>query len=508
MTAHAPASSEALAEVPTSDAGAAAPRWQWTLALLAGPVAHAALFLLAPDTLGAPARHVLGLAGWMAIWWVSEPLPLAATSLLPAALFPLLDVATTREAVAPYANDLVFLFLAGFLIAAALEHWNAHARIAYALIAAIGVTARRVVLGVMVATAFISMWISNTATAAMMYPIVLAIAALFGEGEGARRTRTALMLGMAYAASIGGIGTLLGTPPNLILAGAAKELTGQEVSFVSYMAIGVPIVAVLLPLCWVLLVFVLFRADVSLGGDARALLRARRRALGPLRGGEAWTLVVFGLTAAAWLLRERKAIGALTIPGLVDLAPKLSDASIGVLGAILLFVLRGRTPQGTTSRPLLTWDEARRIPWDVLLLFGGGLSLAAAMDATGLARWLGEQMGGLGQFPPMVIYFGLALVVLVLSELASNTAVASMIMPIAATLAAAVNQPPLVLMLVAALAASTGFALPIATPPNTIVFGSGQVSVRQMLRAGLLLDGLAVLVIVGLVSLLYPVVFR
>lgn len=489
-----------------SPAGGVA-RWQWWVAILGGPVAHALLFMLAPASLGESARHVLGLAGWMAIWWVTEPVPLAATSLLPAALLPLLDVASTRDAVTPYANDLVFLFLAGFLIAAALEHWNAHARIAYALIAAIGVTARRVILGVMVATAFISMWISNTATAAMMYPIVLAIAALFGEGPDARRARTALMLGMAYAASIGGMGTLLGTPPNLILAGAAKELTGQEVSFVAFMAVGVPIVAILLPLCWALLVFVLFRVDVSLGGDARSLLRERRQSLGPLRGGEAWTMAVFSLTAAAWLFRERKVIGTLVVPGLVDLAPKLSDASIGMLGAVALFVLRGRTPDGASRRPLLAWDEARHIPWDVLLLFGGGLSLAAAMEATGLARWLGEQMGGLGQFPPVAIYLGLAIVVLVLSELASNTAVASMVMPIAATLAAAVNQPPLVLMLVASLAASTGFALPIATPPNTIVFGSGQVSVRQMLRAGLLLDLIAVVLIVGMVALLYPVVF-
>lgn len=487
--------------------GGTAARRRWWVAIVAGPALYAVLFLLAPASLGAPARHVFGLAGWMAVWWVLEPVPLAATSLLPATLLPLLDVATTRDAVAPYANDLVFLFLAGFLLAAALEHWKAHARIAFALIAAIGVTARRVILGVMVATAFISMWISNTATAAMMYPIVLAIAALFGEGEGARRTRTALMLGMAYAASIGGMGTLLGTPPNLILAGAAKELAGQEVSFVAFMAMGVPIVAILLPLCWALLVFVLYRADASLGGDARAMLRERRRALGPLRGGEAWTIAVFAMTATAWLFREPKVIGDLVIPGLTDLAPKLSDASIGIFGAVALFVFRGRPSDGGDIRPLLTWEEARRIPWDVLLLFGGGLSLAAAMDATGLARWLGEQMGGLGEFPPVAIYLGLATVVLVLSELASNTAVASMIMPIAATLAAAVGQPPLVLMLVAALAASTGFALPIATPPNTIVFGSGQVSVRQMLRAGLLLDAVAILVIVVVVSLLYPAVF-
>jgi sodium-dependent dicarboxylate transporter 2/3/5 len=205
------------------------------------------------------------------------------------------------------------------------------------------------------------------------------------------------------------------------------------------------------------------------------------------------------------VLRERKNFGGVTIPGLVDIAPRLSDASIGLLGAVLLFVLRGTAPGGG-RRPLLTWEEGRRIPWDVLLLFGGGLSLAAAMESTGLSVWLGEQMTGLGALPPFAIYLGLAVFVLILSELASNTAIATMVMPIVASLGAAVDQPPLLLMLVAALAASTGFALPIATPPNTIVFGSGQVSVREMARGGLLLDAIAVLVIVAIVSLLYPIV--
>jgi sodium-dependent dicarboxylate transporter 2/3/5 len=314
------------------------------------------------------------------------------------------------------------------------------------------------------------------------------------------------MLGMAYAASIGGMGTLLGTPPNLIFAGAARELAARDVTFVSYMAVGVPLVALLLPLCWAVLVFALFRSRASLGADARDMLRQRRASLGPLGGGEAWTLAVFALTAAAWLLREPKAIGSLTIPGLVDVAPRISDASIGIAGALLLFVLRGRAPDGT-RRPLLTWEEGAKIPWDVLLLFGGGLSLAAAMEASGLAKWLGEYLTVLGYLPPLAIYIGLALFVLVLSELASNTAIAAMAMPLAASLAAAVGEPPLKLMLITALASSTGFALPIATPPNTIVFGSGQVTVRQMARAGILLDVLSVLLIVAVVSVLYPIVF-
>jgi solute carrier family 13 (sodium-dependent dicarboxylate transporter), member 2/3/5 len=474
--------------------------------LAAGPAVWLFLLVAAPNSLPAAGRQVLGIAGWMAVWWLGEPVPLGATSLLPIVLFPLLGVRSAKDAAAPYANELVFLFLAGFLLAAALEKWNAHSRIAYGIVSGIGGGARRAVLAVMLATGFISMWISNTATAAMMYPIALAIGALFGTGTAADRTRTALMLGVAYSASIGGVGTLLGTPPNLIFAGAARELAGREVSFVDFMKIGTPIVAVLLPLCWGLLVFVLFRGKVDMGADARRTLRERRAGLGPIRGGEARTIVIFLLTVVGWLLRERKDLGTVTIPGLADLAPGVTDASVGLAGALLLFVTSDRAPR-SGGRPLLTWREAREIPWEVLLLFGGGLSLAAAMESSGLARWLGGNLGSLAGSSRLVVYGGLALVVLVLSELASNTAVAAMAMPIAASLAPAVSEPPLALMLVAALAASTGFALPVATPPNAIVFGSGQVSARQMARAGILLDLIAVAVIVLAVLLLYPAVF-
>jgi sodium-dependent dicarboxylate transporter 2/3/5 len=490
----------------SSDASAFSPGRTRALWLIAGPALYLLLFRIAPGTLAEPARHVLGLAGWMAVWWVSEPVPLAATSLLPAGLLPTLGVVSARDAVAPFANELVFLFLGGFLLAAALERWNAHARIAYGLIAAIGLTSRRIVLGVMIATGFISMWISNTATAAMMYPIVLAITPLFAGNIDGRNTQTALLLGLAYAASIGGMGTLLGTPPNIILAGAARELAGQDVSFVSFLAFGLPMVAILLPICWALLVFVLFPTRATLDASAGGVLNDRRRALGPLRGGELATMVVFGTTAVAWLARERKEIGDLVIPGIVDLAPRVTDATIGVLGALVLFVIPATDRDGS-KRPLLTWNEARSIPWDVLLLFGGGLSLAAAMESTGLARFLADLLSGFGSLHPLAIYFGLALFILFLSELASNTAVATMMMPVVAALAEAVGQPPLLLMLIAALAASAGFALPVATPPNTIVFGSGQVRVRDMVRAGVLLDAIAVLLLVAVVAFVYPLVF-
>jgi sodium-dependent dicarboxylate transporter 2/3/5 len=470
-----------------------------------GPIVFLALLWLGPAELDPPARRTLAVSAWMVIWWITECVPIIATSLLPLALFPLLGIATTRDTAAPYANELVFLFLAGFLLAAALEHWESHVRIAYRLVLAVGLSGHRVVLGIMLATGCISMWISNTATAAMMYPIALAIGALFPADQGGGNTRTSLMLGVAYAASIGGMATVIGTPPNLVVAGAIKELTGTGISFVQFMALGLPITLLLLPLCWILLVFVAFPGQPRLATDAGDLLRSKLARLGPIRGGEARVLLIFGLTALGWVVRERKEMGGITLPGLVDLFPRLSDTAIGILGAVLLFLVPARDREGR-PRSLLTWAEARRIPWDVLLFFGGGLTMAQALETHGLTIWMSSGLDRLQGLPPWVILLGLATTVLILSELASNLAVATMVMPIAAAMGHTVGQPPIILMMVAGFAASTGFALPIATPPNTIVFGSGMVTTRQMARAGILLDVVAVLVIVLVVALLGPVV--
>jgi sodium-dependent dicarboxylate transporter 2/3/5 len=476
------------------------------VALLAGP----ALFLLAlaASTGGLPpaAAKAAGVALWMGAWWVTEAVPLAATSLLPVVLFPMLGVRTAREATEPYANELVFLFLAGFIIAAALERWQSHARIAYGLIGAIGTSARRVILGVMVATAFVSMWISNTATAAMMFPITLAIGSLFGDTEGGRRTRMALMLGMAYAASIGGMGTLIGTPPNLVMAGAIKATLGAPIDFGRFMLLGMPIVIVLLPLTWALLVYVIFPGGSEMDASARDLIASRRAGLGRLRGGEAVTLAIFAATAMAWFLREPKDIGDAHIPGLTQLLPGLTDTGIGLMAAVLLFTIRAAAPDGT-RRPLILWEEVKGLPWEVLLLFGGGLSLAGAMEATGLTRWIAEQLIGLNGLPVPAIFLGVAVVVVLLGEFASNLAVAAMMMPLAASLAAAVHQPTLHLMLLAGFSASLGFALPVATPPNALVFGSGQIPIRSMLRAGLVIDIVGIIVVAGVLAVLAPVVF-
>ena len=471
------------------------------VALAAGPLSLLLISWAAPSGLTPEGARVLGVAAWMTIWWLTGPIPLGATALLPLVLFPALHVASPREAAAPYANEFIFLFLAGFMLAAALERWNAHARVAYAIVGAVGTGGgRRVVFGVMVATAFISLWISNTASTAMMYPIALAVGALFGATKEADNLRTALMLGLAYAASIGGVGTLIGTPPNLIFAGAARELAGVEVDFVSYMAIGLPVVVVLLPLCWTLLM-ALFPGRVTFTDDAREALRAKRIALGPLRGAERAALTIFALTALGWVVREPKDLGVVRIPGLTDLVSGLTDSSVGLIGALAMFIVVARTPDGT-RQPVLTWTEARGIPWEVLLIYGGGFSFATAMETQGVAAWLGNLMAGFAGWPVIGIFFGVAAIILILTELASNTTVAAMSMPIVASLADAVGQPRVTLMLLTTIVASAGFALPTATAPNIIVFGSGKITVRQMVRAGLLLDIVAVVVAVLAVALL------
>ena len=474
------------------------------IAAVAGPLAYLVCLRAGPAALGPDQREVLGVGAWMLIWWLTEPVPLAVTSLLPIIMLPLFGVITMKDATAPYASEMIFLFLAGFLLAAALEFWGAHLRLALRIVAAAGRNGRKIVLALMVATAFLSMWISNTATAAMMYPIAMALGQLFGDGAPADRIRTSLFLGLAYAASIGGMGTLIGTPPNLIFAAASKELLGQPIDFARYLLIGVPCVILLLPICWAVLCYVVYPSDAVLGEAAEHAVAERRKRLGKFKGGERATIVVFGLTALAWIFREPKELGGLSIPGLTTLAPGLSDAAIGLTGALALFLIPARDVTGDRRR-LLSWHEAKGIPWEVLLLFGGGLSLAAATEQTGLTQWFGEQVTGLQGASPFLVLLVVAAGTVLLSELASNTAVAAMALPIAAGLASGAELPAIRVMAVAALAASAGYALPIATPPNAIAYGSGRVTARQMLRAGIVMDVVAVVVIVVVVLLLGPV---
>ncbi|MGH7673342.1 MAG: SLC13 family permease, partial [Gemmatimonadales bacterium] len=421
--------------------------------------------------------------------------PLAATALLPLVVLPLAGPRRIDAVAASYADPIIFLFLGGFFLAAASERWGLHRRLALAVIDGVGTEASRVVLAIMLATAFLSMWISNTATAALMLPITVALRAF--TLRDAPTFGTALVLGMAYAASIGGVATLIGTPPTAIFAAAAARLAGRPIGFAEWLGVGLPIALLMLGACWLLLVRVLFPVRGVLPGLER-LVKDERRALGAWGAGERITVLVLAAAALAWVLREPKHFGTFTVPGLSDLAPGLSDAGIAVAAALLLFV----APVSLTERRFtLDWEAAARIPWDVLLLFGGGLALAAAFDVSGLAAWLAQRLGGLRGAPPVLVIGAVTLFFVLLTELASNTATAAMAMPIVAALAPALGVPPLGLMAAAALGSSLGFMLPVGTPPNALAYGTGAVTTGQMARAGIWLDLIGVAVITAVITL-------
>ena len=467
----------------------------------------ALLFIL---MLVVPAPAGLSVQGWrtaavsvlMAVWWMTEAIPIPATAILPLALFPILGVLQAPAASAPYANELIFLFMGGFFIAVTMERWGLHKRIALAIMAAVGTSPNQLVLGFMAATAFLSMWISNTATAAMMMPIALAVGEMFRprEGRGPYNFGIAMMLGVAYAASIGGVATLIGTPPNAVLAGAASELLGVQIGFVEWMGVGLPVSLIMLPLTWILLTRFLYPPG-SLSGDAAAVIESEKQGLGPMDAGEKVTAVVFVMTALAWIFREEKTFGSVTIPGIETWAPFVTDSTIAMTAAAVLFVLPVSWGRGVFA---LDWDTAWKIPWGVLVLFGGGLSLARAMDQSGLAAWIGSVVGALDAVPTIVIIAFVATLIVFLTELTSNVATTSMAMPVMAGAAMGLGMQPMVIMTVAALAASMAFMLPVATPPNAIVFGSGYLTIPQMSKAGFVLNLCAIVLVTVAGSVLVP----
>lgn len=473
------------------------------LGLVLGGSLFAALLLLpAPAGLSVEGWRTAAVAILMATWWMTEAIPIPATAMLPLGLFPILGVLSPASASAPYANELIFLFMGGFFLAVTMEKWGLHKRIALRIMAFVGTSPDRLILGFMLATAFLSMWISNTATTAMMLPIGLAVGEMFRPAghRGPYRFGIALMLGVAYAASIGGVSTLIGTPPNAVLAGAASEILGYQIGFMQWMGVGLPLSLVMLPLTWVMLTRFLYPPG-ELAGDASDVIERERRSLGAPSRGEKVTAVVFALTALAWVLRSEKTLGDVTIPGLQTLSPLLRDSTIAMTAAAVLFMLPVDWKKGEFA---LDWRTAQRIPWGVLVLFGGGLSLARAMDQSGLAAWIGNAVGSLQAVPAIVITVAVAALVVFLTELTSNVATTSMAMPVMAGAALGLGLEPLSLMTTAALAASMAFMLPVATPPNAIVFGSGYITIPQMSRAGLWLNLCAIAVISALGSLLIP----
>jgi sodium-dependent dicarboxylate transporter 2/3/5 len=460
-----------------------------------------ALLLLVPPPAGlaiAPWR-VAAVAALLAVFWLTEAVPISVTALLPIVLFPTLGVSNVASATAPYADPIVFLFMGGFVIGLAIERWNLHRRIALTVLSHVGAREDLQIGGFMIATAALSMWVSNTATVALMLPVALSIVPRVSGGAlepSKRNFATALMLGVAYGASCGGITTLIGTPPNAFLAGFMRSTYDVEIGFAQWLWLGVPIGVVMLIVTWVLLTRVLFDVGTAELPQARAAIRDQLRAMGPASVAEKRVAVVFGLAALLWIMRP-------LVSGWLP-ALQLSDTTIAITAALAFFFV----PNGLErDRYLLTWEYAERLPWGVLLLFGGGLSLANAVASSGLAEWIGGELVALDKLPVIVVILAVTVLIVFLTELTSNIATASTFLPIVAALAVGLDQPPLLFAIPAVLAASFAFMLPVATPPNAIVFGSGYVTIPQMVRAGLWLNLIGVIVIIAAVYLFLGPVF-
>lgn len=458
-----------------------------------------ALVFVQPEGMSAEARAILAGTLWIATWWITEAVPIAATSLLPIVLFPLSGGLALGETSKAYGHPLIFLFLGGFFIAAAIEKWGLHKRIALNIINLVGSEPARLVLGFMLATALLSMFISNTATAVMMMPIGVAVAMQVAR-QGRRQPgfEKALMLGIAYAASIGGVATIIGTPPNLVFVGVLEETFQSQITFLQWMLMGLPISAALLLLCWIYLTRLAFRIqDASLPGSREEIQR-QLKALGSISFEEKWVLAVFSLTAVAWISRSFI---------LDKLLPGIDDTIIAMAGASVLFVIPSRREGVTDNRRLLDWASAVQIPWGIILLFGGGLALAEGFTSSGLAVWLGQQLGMLRGLPVLALLFAVVLGVNFLTEVTSNVATVSMILPILASIAGGIGAPPVLLMLGATFAGSCAFMLPVATPPNAVVFGSGFLSIPDMVRAGIWMNLVSTIAVSLAVYFLMPLVW-
>ena len=477
------------------------PSLRGRVGLLLGPLLFA-LALAVPPPLGVPepAWRVAAVTVLMATWWVTEAVPLAATALLPLVLFPLLGIVTIDAAAAPYANPVIFLFMGGFLIAAAVERCGLHRRMALTMVRLGGAGRRQIVGSFMAATAFISLWVSNTATVAMLLPMALSLVELVEERADFsaateesehRNFAVALLLGLAYAANIGGLGTLIGTPPNALLAGYMAESFGRRITFVEWMYFGVPLVLVGLPLAWLLLTRVFFPIGGGRIAGGRDAITAQLRALGRMSRTE-WTVgIITALTALAWL----------TQPLVARVIPGTTDAGIAIAAALLLFLV----PVGRRGERALGWDATGRVPWDVLVLFGGGLSLANGIQQTGLAVTIGKSAAAAGALPIPLVILVVTTVVVFLTELTSNTAVAAALLPVVTALAVAIGGDPMLLAVPTVLAASCGFMMPVGTPPNAMVYGTGRIRMPEMLRAGLATNVLFIVLIVIVTIAIVPI---
>ena len=476
---------------------------QW-LGLILGPLCAIMAYLLLPETyqdsegvsvmFSHAGRATAVLAVWIAIWWMTEAISIYATALLPLAVLPMIGAMPIRQAASPYASELVYLFMGGFILALAMQRWGLHRRFALSALRLVGTQPQRLIGGFMGVTAILSMWVSNTATTIMMLPIALSVVELVknkeaGQPDSNDNFTPCLLLAIAYAASIGGVGTLIGTPPNLFLASYIKDNLDQEISFVRWMGVGVPLVAVFLPLVWLFMTRVIFPIS-SPGIEVKDTITAEAyQDLGPMSRGEWAVLFVFLATVFAWIFRPL--LLQIEIAGVRPLGG-MTDSGIAIMAALALFVI----PVDIKDRVfVIDWGTAKQLPWEVLVLFGGGLSLAAAIRVNGVGEYLGNQVGSLAGIPDMLLVVIVITMVIYLTELTSNTATTATMVPILAGLASGLGFHPFTLIVPAAIAASCAFMLPVATPPNAIVFGSGYVTMQQMIRAGLWLNIIGITII-------------
>ena len=469
-----------------------------TVGLFAGPLAFVlTLLVFHPEGMTPEANAILASTVWVAIWWITEAIPLAATSLLPIVLFPLtggLDLASTTQA---FGHRYVFLYIGGFMIAIAIEKWNLHRRIALNIIQFVGTNVVRMILGFMVATAFLSMWISNTATSMMMLPIGMAVVAQLRDNPATIENENtvfgkALMLAIAYSASIGGIATLIGTPPNIVLAGIVRDTYGIEITFAQWFKFGFPISLFMLFICWQYLIRFAFPFNQKEFPGGHAEIQRRLKELGPFSFEEKMVLVVFASTALAWISRSFL---------LQKLMPAIDDTIIGLIGGLVMFLLPASKEKGGK---ILDWESAVKLPWGILLLFGGGLAIAAGFQSSGLAAWIGQQMTLLQGISLVLILLALIASVNFLTEITSNLATTAMILPVLAAMAVTIDVHPFLLMVSATVAASCAFMLPVATPPNAVVFGSGYLSIPDMMRTGIGLNLISILLLTLITYIILP----
>jgi len=468
-------------------------------ALVIAPLISLSLILFADLEPGNPSvTYTLAVAVLMAIWWITEAIPLAVTALLPVALFPLLGVADGKTISSMYFNYLIFLFLGGFLMALAMERWDLHRRIAIKVLMFFGISPGRILMGFMVATAFLSMWMSNTATTMLMIPIALSIVYKLEEIVGKAKLGSysvGLLLGIAYSASIGGIATLVGTPPNLSFARISNILfpAMPEITFANWLIFAIWITALLFVSAWLLLFF-MYRPKQAWKGVNRAEFRKEYQLLGKAKPEEKIIFVLFVIMALLWVFRSGFQIGFVNIPGWSQLFgnPRyINDGTVAIAISSLLFMIPSKTNKGER---LMDWETANRLPWHIVLLFGGGFALAQGFVVSGLSLWFGEQLSGLAGTHPMVLTSVVVTMMSFLTELTSNIASTEMILPILAGMAVSIQVNPLLLMIPATLAASLAFMLPVATPPNAIIFGTGRLQIIDMVKTGFLLNLVGIIV--------------